>query len=41
MQVAKLEAVEYESFETNRQTDEAGNEFWYARDLSVVLRYAQ
>ena len=39
--MAKLEAVEYESFETIKQTDEIGNEFWYARDLSAVLQYAQ
>ena len=41
MQMAKLEAVEYESFETIKQTDENGNEFWYARDLSAVLQYIQ
>ena len=39
--MAKLEAVEYESFEEIKQTDENGNEFWYARDLSVVLQYTQ
>jgi len=39
--MAKLEAVEYESFEAIRQTDENGNEFWHARDLAAVLQYAQ
>jgi DNA-damage-inducible protein D len=41
MQVAKLEAVEYKSFEQIKQTDENGNEFWYARDLSSVLDYSK
>jgi len=41
VKMAKLEAVEYESFEEIKQTDENGNEFWYARDLSVVLQYTQ
>jgi DNA-damage-inducible protein D len=39
--MAKLEAVEYESFEQIKQTDENGNELWYARDLSAVLQYTQ
>ena len=37
----KLEAVEYESFEAIRQTDENGNEFWFARDLQSALQYTQ
>jgi DNA-damage-inducible protein D len=39
--MAKLEAVEYESFEQIKQMDENGNEFWYARDLSSVLDYSK
>ena len=39
--MAKLEAVEYTSFETIKQTDENGNEFWYARDLQKVLNYSK
>ena len=39
--MAKLDAVEYKSFEAIKQTDDCGNEFWYARDLSIVLHYAQ
>ena len=39
--MAKLDAVEYESFEQIKQIDENGNEFWNARDLSMVFQYAQ
>ena len=39
--MAKLEAVEYESFETIKQIDDRGNEFWYARDLQNVLNYSK
>jgi DNA-damage-inducible protein D len=39
--MAKLEAVEYETFETIKQTDESGLEFWYARDLQKALNYDQ
>ena len=39
--MAKLEAVEYKSFEAIKQTDDLGNEFWYARDLQKVLNYAK
>ena len=39
--MAKLDAAEYESFEAIKQTDENGNEFWYARDLQRVLNYAK
>ncbi|MCL2746802.1 MAG: DNA replication protein DnaD [Coriobacteriia bacterium] len=39
--MTKLEAVEYEPFETIRQVDESGHEFWYARDLQRVLGYAK
>ena len=35
--MAKLESVEYESFEQIKQIDENGTEFWFARDLSSVL----
>jgi hypothetical protein len=36
--MAKLEAVEYETFETIKQTDESGLEFWYARDLQKASK---
>jgi len=39
--MAKLEAAEYESFETTKQIDEDGNEFWYARELQKVLNYSK
>ena len=41
MNMPKLNAVEYESFEAIKQTDESGNEFWFARDLQNVLQYTQ
>ena len=31
--MAKLEAAEYKSFETIKQIDDNGLEFWFARDL--------
>jgi DNA-damage-inducible protein D len=31
----------HESFESIRHFDEAGNEFWYARELASVLEYSQ
>ena len=37
----KLDAVEYESFETIKQADENGNEYWFARDLQHALQYTQ
>ena len=37
----KLEAVEYESFEGIKQTDEDGIECWFARDLQKVLDYSK
>jgi len=40
-QITKLDATEYESFESIKQTDENGIEFWYARDLQKVLQYTQ
>ncbi|MDR2719519.1 MAG: DNA damage-inducible protein D, partial [Nitrososphaerota archaeon] len=39
--MAKLDATEYESFETIKQIDENGVEFWFARDLQSVLQYIQ
>ena len=35
----KLEAVEYESFERIKKTDENGLEYWYARDMQNTLLY--
>ena len=37
----KLKALEYEPFESIKQTDEDGVEFWYARDLQKTLQYAK
>ena len=39
--MARLEAVEYESFESIKQTDGSGVEFWYARDLQRALQYTK
>ena len=39
--MVKLEAAEYESFETIKKKDENGNEFWYARDFQEALHYSQ
>jgi DNA-damage-inducible protein D len=39
--MAKLEAKEYKNFEKIKHTDENGSEFWYARDLAIVLQYVQ
>jgi DNA-damage-inducible protein D len=40
-QMTKLDATEYESFETIKQTTDSGVEFWFARDLQSVLQYTQ
>ncbi len=39
--MATLLAAEYKQFEDIKHTDENGIEFWYARELSSVLDYAQ
>jgi len=39
--MTKLDATEYESFETIKQTTDIGVEFWFARDLQSVLQYTQ
>jgi len=39
--MSKLEAIEYESFESIKQIADDGMEFWYARDLQIVLQYTQ
>jgi len=39
--MGKLEAVEYESFETIKQISESGEEYWFARDLQVTLQYTE
>ena len=39
--MAKLDVVEYQTFESIKQTDENGIEFWYARELATVLEYAE
>jgi len=39
--MSKLEAREYESFESIKQVAEDGLEFWFARDLQRVLQYVQ
>ncbi|MDR2938183.1 MAG: DNA damage-inducible protein D [Prevotellaceae bacterium] len=39
--MSNLIAIEYQGFEQIKHTDEAGNEFWFARELAVVLEYAE
>jgi len=39
--MVELVASEYKSFETIKQIDENGMEFWLARDLQKVLEYSQ
>jgi DNA-damage-inducible protein D len=39
--MAKLDAIEYKSFEEIKQTNESDVEYWYARDLQSVLQYTQ
>jgi len=39
--MARLEAEEYKTFEEIKQTDESGNEYWFARDLQDVLLYTE
>jgi DNA-damage-inducible protein D len=39
--MSNLTAEEYQGFEQIKQTDEAGNEFWFARELAPVLGYAK
>lgn len=39
--MATLIAAEYKQFEDIKHTDENGVEFWYARELSLVLDYVQ
>jgi len=41
MTMAELIANEYEPFEKIKQVDENGVDFWYARDLAVILQYAE
>ena len=36
-----LKAKEYKSFEAIKHLSEDGNEFWYARELAMVLEYVQ
>jgi len=39
--LATLNAAEYKQFEDIKHTDENGGEFWYARELSLVLEYTE
>jgi len=39
--MSKLESIEYKPFEEIKHISEDGNEFWYARELSLVLDYIQ
>ncbi|MCL2537599.1 MAG: DNA damage-inducible protein D [Coriobacteriia bacterium] len=39
--MTKLDAVEYQSFESIRRVDVSGREFWSARDLQGVLEYSK
>ena len=39
--MSNLKAIEYKSFEEIKHVSEDGNEFWYARELALVLEYIQ
>ena len=39
--MGNLKAKEYQGFEQIKRTDEAGNEYWFARELAPVLEYAK
>ena len=39
--MSDLKAKEYKSFEAIKHVSDAGNEFWYARELAPVLEYVQ
>ena len=39
--MSNLKAKEYKSFEAIKHLAEDGNEFWYARELAMVLEYVQ
>ena len=39
--LSNLQAEEYKSFEEIKKLKEDGTEYWYARELSEVLQYAQ
>jgi DNA-damage-inducible protein D len=39
--MSNLIAKEYQGFEQIKHTDDAGNEYWLARELAAVLEYVQ
>ena len=39
--MSNLIATEYQGFEQIKQIDESGNEYWFARELALVLEYAK
>jgi DNA-damage-inducible protein D len=39
--MSNLKALEYKPFEEIKHISEEGMEFWYARELSVILNYVQ
>jgi len=39
--MSNLVAKDYQGFEQIKRTDEAGNEYWFARELAPVLEYAE
>ena len=39
--MSNLVAKEYQGFEQIKRTDDAGNEYWFARELSPVLEYSE
>jgi len=39
--MSNLVAKEYQGFEQIKRTDDAGNEYWFARELSTVLEYTK
>ena len=39
--MSNLVVKEYQGFEKIKRTDDVGNEYWFARELSPVLEYAE
>ena len=39
--MSDLKADEYKGFEQIKQTDKSGNEYWFARELALVLDYTE
>ena len=39
--MSNLKAIEYKSFEAIKHISDDGYEYWYARELAIVLEYVQ